>query len=164
MLLRTQSMSLGIVNKLKKFAVDRDAGIAGIVRDHMGNWVLGFQQKCYIHSVLMGELQDICTALQIIEERRWSRVIINSDSQQAINRILQVDEIKDANFWIVKKCRDLCTRMTDIRLEFEARKTNRVADRLAKLCRTDVMSDYNLCIIEQAPKSVSEVLMEDRPP
>ncbi|XP_056690353.1 uncharacterized protein [Spinacia oleracea] len=120
--------------------MDTDAGIAGIVRDHIGNWVLGFQQKCYAQSVLMRELQAICIGLQIIKERSWTRVIVNSDSQQAINRILHVENIKDANFFIVKKCRGLCMRRNEIRLEYEARETNRVANRLAKLCRTDVIN------------------------
>lgn len=125
--------------------MESDASIAGIARDHLGVWVLGFLQKCCTQTTLMGS--HFLAALQIIEDRGWTRVIVNLDSQQAITRIVQKDTIKDANFIIVKQCRDLFMRMHEIRLEFKARNTNKdAAYRLAKMCRTDIIATYKSII------------------
>lgn len=112
----------------------------------------------------MGELRAILVTLQVIKEQGWTRVIVNSDSQKAVNKFVIRETTRDANFIIVQQCRDLLTEMQDIELKFEARGTNQVADRMARMCRTDVIANYNLCSIEQAPEFVLDLLMEEMPP
>lgn len=65
------------------------ASISGVCRNHLGDWLLGFHQKCRVQHAFMEELQTILKGLQLFEERRWGNVIINTNSQQAVTRILQ---------------------------------------------------------------------------
>lgn len=80
-------------------------------------------------------------------------MVVNSDCKQAIDRIKDVD-----------LCRDIMMRITDSSLEYAPRITNKVADRMARVCRTELIASYNLISYELPPGFVSDVLLEDRPP
>lgn len=54
--------------------------------------------------------------------------------------------------------------MNGCKVEFASRHTNKVADRLAKVCLTDVIGSFNLEYFEQTPGFVADVFWEDKPP
>lgn len=51
-----------------------------------------------------------------------------------------------------------------IRVEHGGRTANKVADFLAKMCRTNSDHSYNRLILEQVPDFVMAVILEDKPP
>ncbi|XP_056697347.1 uncharacterized protein [Spinacia oleracea] len=132
--------------------------VAGVFRDHLGEWILGFQQQCRLQSALMGELFAICTGLKISKERGWSKVFISTDSQQALQR-LGDSQVVDANLHLTNQCRDLLRDLPDVEVVFAPRSTNKVADRLAKMCRTDVIDRPNLVYFEHPPGYVMDVIL-----
>ncbi|XP_056690476.1 uncharacterized protein [Spinacia oleracea] len=137
--------------------------VAGVFRDHLGEWILGFQQQCRLQSVLMGELFAICTGLKISKERGWPKVILSTDSQQALQR-LGDSQVVDANLHLTNQCRDLLRDLPDVEVVFAPRSTNKVADRLAKMGRTDVIDRPNLVYFEHPPGYFMDVILEDKPP
>lgn len=98
----------------------------------------------------MGELLAIQVGLQFVEEKGWPNVVIATDSKQAIQKI-QNAACKVAYFAIVNHCRDRLAVMTGVELEYGQRTTNKVADRMAKLGRTDVITSYNILTFEHPP-------------
>lgn len=140
------------------------AGLAGTFKDNQGIWKLGFDIKYRFQSILMGELKAIQRGMQIIEEKGWSNVFVCSDSKQAINAILDFSDVKDENYLIITQCRDLMKRVGGLRLEFELRNGNKVADRCARYCRTaDFVANY-LFLWDVPSDYLVGVIWEDKPP
>ncbi|XP_056697371.1 uncharacterized protein [Spinacia oleracea] len=60
------------------------AGLAGITRDHKGQWILGFKGKCLADSSFMSELMAIRKCLQIALQLQWRNLILSSDCKEAV--------------------------------------------------------------------------------
>lgn len=117
------------------------AGLAGVIKNSMEHWLAGYQRKCYVKSFLMGKIIATLNRLTFVTNPRWSKVIINSDSKEAIDIIQdQVNVDCDVNYNMIMQCRALICGIENLKLEHASRSTNRATYILAKLCRT---SNYN---------------------
>lgn len=112
----------------------------------------------------MGELKAILVGLQVIVSKKWENTIVCSDSQQAINTILDDTGIKDDNYLIVNQCRDLMKKVDGLKLEFEGRNGNRVANRCARHCRNvDYVTNF-VNLWDTSLDCLADVIWEDKPP
>ncbi|KAK4359804.1 hypothetical protein RND71_022033 [Anisodus tanguticus] len=73
-------------------ALERVAA-AGAFRDHKGDWILGFQQKCYANSPLHAELLALEKGLQLANKRNLYPIEIELDSTEAINAVFNGNEL-----------------------------------------------------------------------
>ncbi|MBA0576181.1 hypothetical protein Golob_000009, partial [Gossypium lobatum] len=84
-------------------AVKEESGfvmIGGVLRDRYGGWIVGYNRSVGICSVLDFELWGILEGLTIAMDRGFDRVLIVSDSHeavQAIQGVLQRDFIKEVD-------------------------------------------------------------------
>lgn len=62
-----------------------------------------------------------------------------------------------------KQCKDLLQDFPGVEIMNGPRCTNRVADRMAKTCRSDVIASFDLEYFEQPPVFVMDVSLEDKP-
>lgn len=90
----------------------------------------------------MGELKAILIELQVVNKKGWMNIIICSDLKQVVELIWQDIQVKDDNYLLVEIFWALRLQTHKIKLEFEPRGANRVADCLARSCRTNVSLNY----------------------
>lgn len=87
-------------------------GVAGIFRDKIGTWKLGYgKKKCRARSILMGEIKVILLGLKQIDERGWRNIVLCLDSMQVVHAILKGSSVRDVNFMLINTCRDLLIKM-----------------------------------------------------
>ena len=65
----------------------------GIVRDDIGNWILGYYGFIGKTKITEAELWSIHQGLKITKDKDWKQVIIETDSQAAMN-LLQTQILK----------------------------------------------------------------------
>lgn len=94
-------------------------------------------------------------------------MIVHLDSMEAISRINDTSHIYDVNKNLTLYCRYLSSNNEHCKMEYVGKRTNRVADLLAKQCRTlhYIISPINVeTILASPPGLIMDVLMEEKPP
>ncbi|MBA0548816.1 hypothetical protein Golob_019888 [Gossypium lobatum] len=86
-------------------------------------------------TILEAELWGILDGLNLILDRRFERVLIQTDSIEAINVILE-DSSENSNFALVRKIHHILKRVEQWKIQYIPRKENLIADNLAKSVRT----------------------------
>ncbi|WMV08359.1 hypothetical protein MTR67_001744 [Solanum verrucosum] len=66
-----------------------EGGIGGVIRDHNGNWVNGFWNKCSHVNVQQVDLLGILFGLRLAMARNLKPLVLNTDSTNAISMIEQ---------------------------------------------------------------------------
>ncbi|MBA0803499.1 hypothetical protein Gohar_013706 [Gossypium harknessii] len=90
-----------------------DEGFAadgGCVRDHNGEWIIGFAKYLGNCTVLETELWGILNELNLILDRRFEKILIQIDSIEAINVILE-DSSRNSNSALVRKIHLILRKM-----------------------------------------------------
>lgn len=77
---------------------DKNSGCGGIIRNADGNWCGGFSKFVGNYSILMVELYGIFEGLKLVVERGYKKIVVEMDSQAAI------DIIKQYTNNILRKC------------------------------------------------------------
>ncbi|GMP65273.1 hypothetical protein CsSME_00026140 [Camellia sinensis var. sinensis] len=133
------------------------AGYGGLLRDDTGLWLWGFYGKlghCYS---LEAELWAIYRGLTILFQKGTKDVVIESDSELAINQLQNGPclnspykaPIEDAKF-LLKRCN--CS------LQYTPREGNKCADWLANM---GVSQDKHVLVLEEPPEEVKALLIAD---
>lgn len=133
------------------------ASCGGLIRDEDGRWIVGFAKKVGRCDVLKAEFWGIYEGLKLAWSLNLRRVIVESDSLNAVN-------------WILKKRRDfeeggvrgailaLIEKDWDIRVVHSLREGNRCADRLAGWA---MLSDLDWACWDVSPSFMNLFLVED---
>ncbi|KAK5783798.1 hypothetical protein PVK06_038313 [Gossypium arboreum] len=114
-------------------SVKFDEGFAasgGCVRDHNGEWI-GFAKYLGNCIILEVKLWGILDGLNLILDRRIERILIQTDSIEAINLILD-DSFGSLNSALVRKIHLILRKMEQWKIQCIPRKENLIADTLAK--------------------------------
>ncbi|KAF5933851.1 hypothetical protein HYC85_030022 [Camellia sinensis] len=133
------------------------AGYGGLLRDETGTWIWGYFGKLGHCTSLEAELWDIYRGLTILFQKGTKDVVIESDSEQAINQLLHGPNqnspykalIEDAKF-LLRRCS--CS------LVHTLRDGNKVADQLANL---GVAQTEHVVFLEDPPDEVRASLVND---
>ncbi|XP_028760097.1 uncharacterized protein LOC114744950 [Neltuma alba] len=72
----------GSVNNLRQAACD------GIIRDENGNWIVGFHKRLGRVPSTTAELLGITTRLQICRQQGFDKVLVYTDSLEAIHLLM----------------------------------------------------------------------------
>lgn len=110
------------------------AGIAGVCRNSHGEYALWLPETNYGSLTLNGGMHSYLAG----DETGWERVVIQSHSKKAIDRLLMEDLTPDLTYSISSQCRALTLGTTTWKFEFVPRLANKVADRMAKDCRISI--------------------------
>lgn len=122
--------------------------------------MLGGYQKNVVNNPLAAEVYAIRMALQMAKGRGWGKICITSDCKVAVE-LLEKDtrhEHELAN--IISDCRVLKAHFSEMHLRFEGRRSNRVADLLARSAKEELM-DFNKAIWFQQPHYCCNQIYEE---
>ncbi|KAF7812763.1 ribonuclease H [Senna tora] len=107
--------------------------VAGVIRDHLGNWVYGFSEFVGQGNSLKAEVWAIYLGLKAACSLNCSHLFVETDSQVAISLILTLDTPTTHHlFPIIAACRESIQGLTRMELQHIFREGNSCADFLAK--------------------------------
>ncbi|KAK4274538.1 hypothetical protein QN277_017742 [Acacia crassicarpa] len=108
-----------------------NSGCGGVLRDCLGNWIVGFSKAIGICHSSVAEEWTILEGLQIARDLGIKKIIVESDAQEVIKLIL--DDSCNSGSNIVFQIRLLLAMDWEVDLRVVPRDVNRVADALAKM-------------------------------
>lgn len=110
------------------------SGIGGMIRNHTGKWILGFQKQITAFSSLQTEIHAIHEGLQIATKYGLFPLEVETDSTEVIKAIHQ-NHLVFTN--IILACRSLMHHRKDLLLQHNFKEGNQVAHILAKNATTE---------------------------
>ncbi|XVE96968.1 hypothetical protein REPUB_Repub02eG0269900 [Reevesia pubescens] len=105
----------------------------GLCRNDQGDWLCGFTLKLGVGTILHAEIQAILTGLRLAWEKGFVRVIVETDSLLAVEKIHTPVLDRDPLSRLILECKQLINRQWDCKLQHVFREANRSADILANL-------------------------------
>ncbi|OMP05267.1 reverse transcriptase [Corchorus capsularis] len=134
------------------------AGAGGIIRDSQGLFVLGFQKRIGFATSTAVELWAIREELSLAKERNLNNIMLETDSQLAIDLLQNCFDPKHVLIVLLDDCRSLMAQLRIQTLQHTFREGNYCADKLAK---ASTLMDEDFIVFEQPPASISIDLFAD---
>ncbi|KAL3823999.1 hypothetical protein ACJIZ3_020028 [Penstemon smallii] len=135
------------------FKLNTDAS-GGLIRDHRGEWMIGFTAKLETSDITLAELHAVREGLKLALEEGLTKVIIETDSEQAVDLIKNPNKVNPRNISLrskIEECRSLMMKHSDWELFHICREKNRCADAMAKMAKNQM---EQLIIWEQTPTNL----------
>uniref|UniRef100_A0A2C9VZT4 RNase H type-1 domain-containing protein n=1 Tax=Manihot esculenta TaxID=3983 RepID=A0A2C9VZT4_MANES len=161
------SVSFGIPKGWVKLNVDGSclgnpgpASIGGLLRDASANWLSGFGLNIGEMSILNAEIIGISIGLQLAWSMGFRRVIVESDSLQAVRLINEKDISAHPLGHLIQDCRTLLSLDWCCSLSHVYRERNFSADSLAK--QSHGLEIQELTIWDSPPWKVLPFLNNDK--
>ncbi|KAF7807009.1 ribonuclease H [Senna tora] len=134
------------------------AGCGGLIRDHDGVWIKGFERKIGFSNVLSAELWGIAEGLSLAWILGYRKVILESDCKDAIRSCTVVNSNEFQELPAVKKIREILRNDWEVQLKYTPRNANSCADFLAK---SSLHCNSRLAIIDRIPDLISSVVARE---
>ncbi|XP_031115795.1 uncharacterized protein LOC116019654 [Ipomoea triloba] len=140
----------------------KKAGCGGILRNHLGDWILGFQLNLGDCSMDIAEARAVLMGLKIAWQRACTNIIIQRDSKNVVKWIN--DPLFDATRGgtlnnIIFECKSWMKRSWNVKCCHVLREQNQVADWLAR----NQGADTNLVLLNKCPNAIlDEFVRRDR--
>ncbi|MBA0820130.1 hypothetical protein Gohar_022159, partial [Gossypium harknessii] len=112
------------------------ATIGGILRDKYRSWIIGYNRLVGTCSILDADLWGIFEGVAIAINKGFDRILIISDSQEAI-QVIQGRVTKMSNSALVRRIILLLAKMNFWSIQHVPRDYNKEADSLAKMIVSD---------------------------
>ncbi|KAF3956414.1 hypothetical protein CMV_018453 [Castanea mollissima] len=109
------------------------AGGGGVFRNEEGEWILGYSRHIGITSGFMAELWAIQDGLLLCVERNFQAVEIEMDAKVVCDVLCTPTQSNLIISPIVDDCRQLASRVPQIRFKYCFREANRCVDGLARM-------------------------------
>ncbi|KAK4252647.1 hypothetical protein QN277_014392 [Acacia crassicarpa] len=106
------------------------AGCGGVIRDCLGNWVVGFAKSIGDCNASNAEEWAIVEGLQLAWDLGFKKIILESDASSVVNVLLDIS-CATCNSLLLT-ARDLMTLNWQVDVRVIPREFNRIADALAK--------------------------------
>lgn len=93
------------------------AGAGGVFRDHSGDWMLGYTRHIGYATNSIAEAWAIRDGLQVATQKKFSHILVESDSQTIIN--LLTNGISDLHILspIILDCRVLMQQIPQVKFK-----------------------------------------------
>ncbi|MBA0799028.1 hypothetical protein Gohar_009564, partial [Gossypium harknessii] len=108
------------------------AAAEGCVRDHKGEWIIGFVRYLGNCSVLEAKLWGILDGLNLMADRCFQNVLIQTDSIEAIKAIME-DDTGISNSTIIRRIHQTLKKLEQWKIQHVPKGSNLIADSLAKI-------------------------------
>ncbi|KAF7808415.1 reverse transcriptase [Senna tora] len=141
------------------FTPSDDIVAGGVIRDHCGNWILGFSKYIGVGSILCAELWSVLFGLELARRAEGVNIIVESDSLVAINLINDLNMPSSHHYFpLISRYRSFLALFNEVRFTHKFREVNQVADTLAKY---GVQSKCDLTCFRMAPPFLAHVFWRD---
>ncbi|KAJ1433423.1 Ribonuclease H domain [Sesbania bispinosa] len=136
-------------------------GFGGVIRDSDCKWVLGFNGFAGLGDILSAELFAILHGLTIAWDKGLFKVILESDSLEAIE-ILQLGLLDSSSphLGVVFRIKEVLSRQWNVKLLHISREINKPADALAK---AGAFCADPLVLLSEPPPEVDSLILLDDP-
>ncbi|KAK8530864.1 hypothetical protein V6N12_013364 [Hibiscus sabdariffa] len=124
--------------------------VGGVFRADDGSWITGFNKTIGIGCPLQAELWAILLGLQLAWDNGFERLLIQSDSKNAIKRLTSMQVLFDPCS-LIRAIVRMCHQGWATEFQWIPRDDNKPADMLAKL---DNLPNYEITIFSQPPESL----------
>ena len=124
------------------------AGAGGLFRNHKSEWIVGFSKSCGLCTSLEAELHAILIGLQIVQQRGFSKLIIETDCLLAVEAVNNVAQVFGNCSKLVNSISNLIHDNWEVRCVYQQRESNACADWLAK---EGAKSDFSELLILHSP-------------
>lgn len=129
-----------------------------LIRNHVGEWICGFSGSCGYADNLTTEVQAIKNGLDLVWDRGYRNVILESDSKSALDLLDTTANNLHPLFSLLDHINGLLNREWNVKLQHNLREGNECADWMAK---TGATGDSPLVIWEQCPHQLDSTLLAD---
>ncbi|KAL4336249.1 hypothetical protein GQ457_07G029660 [Hibiscus cannabinus] len=130
------------------------ASCGGVLRDHLGEWILGFSKFIGVCSVIDAELWGVLVGLESAWSRGFRRIVIETDSLDVF-RLLQSDNHSQQRLSLLMHLNRLRHQDWIVKVQHIVREENRVADSLAK---TTSSTGFHVIYYDLPPPTVVRLL------
>ena len=134
------------------------AGCGGLLRDSVGQWVVGFTKSISVNSSIVAELWALREGLGICLERGFFTVEIELDATATISLVSSNVNANGDLSGLIDDCRELLLRLPQVKLSHCFREANFCADTLAKLGSA---SAYLSLVFVSPPPVILQHLYDD---
>ncbi|KAK8985639.1 hypothetical protein V6N11_068887 [Hibiscus sabdariffa] len=138
-------------------SVNGTGSIGGLLRDHEGTWLYGFQKGIGMCNSLHVELWAIFTGLEFAWEHGIEILQVQSDCKEAVQMLNAIHAVS-CPFPLVRAIAKLCQRGWVVDITWIARDGNRAADALAKSADS---SDLTVVHLNSPPTFLLPLLLHD---
>lgn len=137
---------------------DGRMAIGGVVRDHNGQWKVGFMQVLPKMSVFEVEARSIMVGLSLLQHHQVPKLIIESDSLKAVDLIQHQVPMCHPLLMVWASCYKLLTRYRDWQIQHVYREANKVAHLLVTMAKR---STQGLHVLYHAPNQLCNILLTE---
>ncbi|KAH1115159.1 hypothetical protein J1N35_008537 [Gossypium stocksii] len=131
------------LNKNGAVLVDSGAAVVGVVlRDKNREWILGYNKYLGNYLILNVELWGILDGLELIQCRGNAKVVIQSDSLEAVKAIHE-NAWKTSHSALLRRIHRILSQERSWLLRYTLREQNQSADLIAKLAFGEKRKIYN---------------------
>ncbi|KAJ1385496.1 Ribonuclease H domain [Sesbania bispinosa] len=134
------------------------AGFGGLVRDHKGEWILGFMGGVGMSDILQVELLAILHGLRLVWNCGYRRVRCFTDSMLALKLIKNTTSLLHQYAPIIVDIKHWMAQDWSLSIVHILREGNQCANHLAKLGSS---SNSRLQVLQLAPPSLLPMLLAD---
>ncbi|CAL1363580.1 unnamed protein product [Linum trigynum] len=134
------------------------AGAGGALRDHLGRWNKGFVVNLGTCSAVQAELWGIYHGLGVAWQAGSRTLIVESDSQLALQLIEKRNDPIHPQAAILTAIRRRLAQDWVVKLVHTYREGNRVADWLSK---HSLVYPYGKCVLDLPPQGLNSILSDD---
>ena len=138
--------------------VTHEAACGGLFRDHNGSFLRGFTCKLMEGDVLSTELWGIVHGLKIAWDMGFRNVIIESDSAEACNLLINDPGELHEDRRLIDEAKSFLIRDWSIMIKHVSRWSNQAADYLAKI---SLSGDPGFHIITEGDERLKEIILQD---
>ncbi|GKV38468.1 hypothetical protein SLEP1_g46380 [Rubroshorea leprosula] len=112
------------------------ASAGGVIRDHMGRWIVGFACKIGYASCLRAELWGIREGLLLAYQRNIQNLIVGVDSFVATQLLSCCFSPHHPLYSLILDCREILSRIPRTRIQHVYREANQCADALTAVAHS----------------------------
>lgn len=134
------------------------AGCGGVFRDLTDKWILGFGLQLEDMGSLSAELWSILKGLELAWERRFRRLVVESDSRETIDLIGRRRVTTHPLDPLIQQVLNFVNKDWEVMFKHTYREGNKAAHRLALSARE---SEYGWSVMETPPEEVRLLLQKD---
>nr|AIK35195.1 LINE-type retrotransposon LIb DNA [Ipomoea batatas] len=126
----------GFVKMNSDGAMKANSGMAsagGLLRDHMGNWIVGFSTNIGHTNSFLAELWGFREGLVIAKNRGYNHIIAETDSEAVVQVLINDRAVGPFDFTLLADCKSLIHQFQECRIMHTFREGNQCADHLANI-------------------------------